>query len=138
MRFEFFKSRRPYLHDCITEFLTAATGSERNIAHVCRRFFGTAVGIEGVLENTAHQNLIVTSKTVFCPIAVMYIEIDDRNTLKRAGGGVARLFHFFPVDDSGGTAADLGRCGGLAVYRRPDWLGHLHGALWSVGDQQHR
>ncbi|MPN64657.1 hypothetical protein SDC9_212433 [bioreactor metagenome] len=38
-----------------------------------------------MLENAAHQHPFITCKAVFCPVAVVHIEVDDGNALQAMG-----------------------------------------------------
>src|SRR5579872_5953290 len=64
---------------------SAAAGGERNVHHVGRRILRAAVGIEGMLEESAHEHPLAPrglAENVLGAVAVMYVEVDDGDTLE--------------------------------------------------------
>ncbi len=63
---------------------TAAVGvrGHRHVDHVRRRMVGAAVRIERVLEEADHQHALVVGEDVLGAVAVMDVEVDDRDALE--------------------------------------------------------
>ena len=59
-----------------------ATGGQRHVAHVGSRLVGTAIRVERVLEDAAHQDPIVTGEAILGAVAVVHVEIDNRHPLQ--------------------------------------------------------
>src|SRR3954447_1627465 len=82
LRFEFFKRRHPELVYRVSEGFATAASWQRNIYHALRTPRYTTVWVERVLEYRDHHDSDVVPKNIFRAIAVMHVEIDDRNTLQ--------------------------------------------------------
>ena len=83
--------RQPVGNDGFPELPAAAAGGKGNVHHALRAACGAAVWIERMLERRHHQHALVVAEDVFGAVAVMDVEIDDRNprepmVLERMGG----------------------------------------------------
>ena len=118
LRLEFLEARRPYLEDGIAELLAAAAGGQRHVAHVGSRLVGTAIRVERVLEDAAHQDPIVTGEAILGAVAVVHVEIDDGHALQ-----AVRLDGVHGGDTDVVEEAETHRVGLLAMV-----AGRAHGA----------
>ena len=66
-------SRKPWL---------PVPAGERDVDHVRRRVVGAAVRIERVLEGAHHQHALVVGEDVLGAVAVVHVEVDDRDALE--------------------------------------------------------
>ena len=82
LRLEVVEPRQPDIRNRTTKFLATGPGRQGHIDHVFGGIVGTTVGIERVLENTAHQHLVVALENILGTVTVMNIEVDDRHALK--------------------------------------------------------
>ena len=81
LRSEFLERRHPVLGDRRAELLRPGAGRKRDVHHVRRRIFGSAIGIERVLERRHHQHTLFAREDVLGAIAVMHVEIHDYHAL---------------------------------------------------------
>ena len=61
---------------------TAGIGRHRHIDHVRALGHGTAVRVQRVLEEAAHQHALVAGDDVLGAVAVVHVEVDDRDPLQ--------------------------------------------------------
>src|SRR4051812_24476854 len=82
LRCEPMQGRQPCILYCIPELCASAVGSKRNIDHMLRATLGAAVRIERMLKGGNHGDTGITGEYVFSAVAVMHVEIYNRDTLK--------------------------------------------------------
>ena len=79
---ELLQRRQPFLDHGFPELLGARSCRERHVVHVARRAVGAAVRIERVLEDRGHQHLLIALEDVLRAVAVVHVEVDDRDALE--------------------------------------------------------
>src|SRR5258706_982009 len=82
LRFELIQRRKPRLLHSLAELLAAAVGGKRNIDHLLRTSLDAAVRIKRVLKRRNHQHTAIAPEDIFGSIAMMYVEIHDRDALE--------------------------------------------------------
>src|SRR5579859_1419241 len=82
LRGEFIQCRQPGVFHGGAEFRAAAIGRKRNIYHSPRTSLSTAIGVKRVLERRNHHHSLIGMENVFGSVAMVYVEIHDRNAFK--------------------------------------------------------
>ncbi len=82
LRLEFVEPRQPHFVDHLPCYTALRSRWKRHVHHVFRKVAGAAVRIKRMLEKAGHQHLLVVRKNLLGSIAMMHIEIDDRDTLE--------------------------------------------------------
>src|SRR5690554_396754 len=77
-RLKFGESGYPDIADNLTQIEAGGIGVDRNVEHVGAFFCAMDIGVERMLEETAHHDTRLIEEDVFCAIAMVHVEIDDR------------------------------------------------------------
>src|SRR6185436_19814907 len=79
---EYLQSRQPLALHYFAECAPAGVGGKRNVDHTLRATRDTAVRVKRMLERRYHHHARIVAKDVFGAIAMMHIEIYDRDPLQ--------------------------------------------------------
>ena len=74
--------RQPALDDRGAERVAALAGGERDVDHVGRRVVDAAVRVERMLERRHHQHAGIALEDVLGAVAVVDVEVDDRDAFE--------------------------------------------------------
>src|SRR5882724_9881385 len=82
LRFEFSQRRKPGLLHDLAELLAATVGGKRNIDHLLRPSVRATVRIKRVLKRRNHQHSAIAREDILGSIAMVYVEIHDRDAIE--------------------------------------------------------
>src|SRR2546423_1064915 len=82
LRTVLFKRRQPMFADGCAKFGAATARRERNVDHFGIVVVYTTVRIKRMLKRRHHQNAMIAGKNFLGAVAVMDVEIDDRDARK--------------------------------------------------------
>ena len=77
-----FEARQPHGLHQLAHLFALGVGGYGHVDHIAGRFLVAAVGVEGVLEEAAHQNMFVARQDVFCAVAVVYVKVNHSYALE--------------------------------------------------------
>ena len=121
--------RQPEVLDCFSEFRAAAVCCQWDIDHLFGSAFRSAIRIKRMLEGGYHHYPIISREDILRPVAMVHVEIDDRDTLK-------------PVRNKGMGGADSNVVEETEPHRLPaagmmSWGPHVAKGIVSIAANHH-
>src|SRR3954471_967343 len=120
---------QPCILYCIPELRASAVGGKRNIHHMLRAALSAAVRIEGMLKGGNHGHTGIALEYVFSAVAVMHVEIHNRDTVKS--------MHRKGMRDPYRNVVENAESHGPSPAGMVSWRSHVAKAVFDLASDHH-